>query len=84
MFSYTRQGVEQSRPLEQHADAGAQGLHVAATQVAMSWSKTFTVPLLRHQRPVMCLMSTDLPEPDPPMTTVICLAGMSRSMPFNT
>jgi hypothetical protein len=84
MLSYTLRESNRAAPWNNMPMRARRACMSRPLRRLMSSPKTFTVPLLGVMRPMMCLMRTDLPEPEPPMTTVICLAGMSRSMPFNT
>ena len=50
----------------------------------MSSPSTMTLPRSGLSRPIMCFISTVLPEPEPPRMTQVVPSSMSRLMPVST
>ncbi len=49
-----------------------------------SWPSTMTRPLSGLKSPMMCFISTVLPLPEPPSTTVVVPSIIWRLIPFST
>ena len=80
-----RQAVEQRAVLEQHADPRARRVAFGARHGGRCRGRrSRSLPASGSIRPRMHFSSTDLPEPEPPITTIEVRGMTSRSMPSST